>query len=113
MRVRLSATHAHTHAGAKPSARVLAVRAYDASASSTAALLSAEKPNGRLRTEPRDRSQIDADRDKLAKDGFAAIVLNRAHFRDAHRYDAVRALLVPLGAPKVIGTEEIFVLSTP
>jgi hypothetical protein len=79
----------------------------------TAALLAAEKPNGRLRTEPRDRSQIDADRDKLAKDGFAAIVLNRAHFRDAHRYDAVRALLVPLGAPKVIGTEEIFVLSTP
>jgi hypothetical protein len=79
----------------------------------TAALLAAEKPNGRLRTEPRDRSKIDGDRAKLAKDGFAAIVLNRAHFRDAHRYDAVRALLVPLGTPTVIGTEEIFVLPTP
>lgn len=79
----------------------------------TAALLAAEKPNGRLRTEPRDRSKIDVDRAKLAKDGFAAIVLNRAHFRDAQRYDAVRALLAPIGVPTVIGSEEIFVLPTP
>lgn len=79
----------------------------------TAALLAAEKPHGRLRTEPADRSRIDADRARLAADGFAAIVLNRAHFADPQRYAEVRALLTPFGEPVTVGAEEVFVLRAP
>lgn len=79
----------------------------------TAALLAAEMPSGKLHTEPADRSRIDADRARLAADGFAAVVLNRAHFGDTARYDAVRALLAPLGEPVTIGDASVYVLRAP
>lgn len=77
----------------------------------TAALLAAEKSQGALGVSVTDPARVDADRTRLAADGFAGIVLDPSGYVGAATVDRVRALLAPLGEPVSLGEREVWVLA--
>jgi hypothetical protein len=65
----------------------------------TARLLATEKPTGMLKVEVTDPDRVDADRLRLATDGFAGIVVDPSLFVDDRTRDDVLSQLAALGAP--------------
>jgi hypothetical protein len=72
------------------------------------ALVHAEKPMGRIRVDPEHPERADADREKLATEGYAAIVVDPGGFANEHRRDEVLTLLAPLGAPLRLGGRLVY-----
>lgn len=76
----------------------------------TAALLAAEKPYGRLRVQVVDPTRIEVDRLALPRDGFAAILVDRAGFATPSSLQSVTALLAAWGQPVQVGGTEVYLL---
>ncbi len=79
----------------------------------TAKLLSIEKDTGRLRVEVTDPGRIAADRDRLASDGFAGIVVDPTGFATEAAREGVAAELAPFGPPVRQGDRWVYRIPPP
>ena len=73
-------------------------------------LLQEEVPLGPIQVSPADLLHVDADRARLAADGWAAIVVDPSAFSAPERRDAVLARLATLGPPRTIGDRTVYTL---
>lgn len=64
-----------------------------------ASLVEAEKPRGRLSVDVTDPTRVEADRQRLLDDGFAAVIVTPGAFRTEAARDRVLERLAGFGAP--------------
>lgn len=64
-----------------------------------AALVAAEKPDGRLRVRVTEPGRVESDRARLVRDGFAAVVVDESGYATEAARDRARELLGAFGAP--------------